>query len=264
MVCRRKKPRAFLSALHKADTDITRRYGGTGLGLAITKQMVELQGGTIALKSDAGSGAEFIFRLPYTKSSEPSSLAINKDFLGQLQFDSIKRILLVEDNLMNRKLATVILEENGFEIEIAENGSKAVEILKERAFDLILMDIQMPVMDGYQATTIIRDELHIPTPILAMTAHALAGEKEKCIQLGMNDYLSKPFTERDLLLKIAQWSLDKEFTPEVEETKGKIIDLSYLIEQTRNKKTFILEMVDIFRKHNPEDIAALETCYFVG
>lgn len=248
----------------QADSNITRKYGGTGLGLAITRQLVELQGGTIQLKSNSSSGVEFQFNLPYQKAAADQKPApINKELIEHLQFDTVKKVLIVEDNLMNQKLATIILQSNGFETTLAENGSKAVDILKEKTFDVILMDIQMPVMDGYRATQIIRDELHIATPIIAMTAHALAGEKEKCIQLGMNDYLSKPFKENDLLVKMAQWAPGD--SPEDEGTgNGKIsdnksiIDLSFLLTQARSNKTFILEMIHIFKQQTPRDMSTLE------
>ncbi len=247
----------------QADSNITRKYGGTGLGLAITKQLIELQGGSISLKSlsagqagNVDSGAEFLFSLPYIKSAESGHLPFNKELIQHLQFDDVKNILIVEDNLMNQKLATVILQSNGFDITIADNGKKAVEVLKETAFDLILMDIQMPIMDGYQATHIIRNELHISTPIIAMTAHALAGEKEKCIHAGMNDYLSKPFKENDLLIKIARWG-NGNGSSAANESK-QIIDLSFLLKQTRNNRPFILDMITIFKQQNPKDIATLK------
>ncbi len=240
----------------QADSNITRKYGGTGLGLAITKQLIELQGGSISLKSNINAGAEFLFSLPYHKSSGNGHLPFDKDLIQHLQFDDVKNILIVEDNLMNQKLATVILQNNGFDITIAENGKKAVEILKDIPFDLILMDIQMPIMDGYQATHTIRNELHISTPIIAMTAHALAGEKEKCIQAGMNDYLSKPFKENDLLIKIARWGNGHNSSPTHESKQ--IIDLSFLMKQTRNNRTFILDMITIFIQQNPKDIATLK------
>lgn len=243
----------------QADTNITRKYGGTGLGLAITRQLVELQGGAISVKSSKGKGAEFSFTLKYRKATGHQQLH-RKEMPATQNFYGIKKILVVEDNLMNQKLAAVILENNGFETVIAGNGRKAVEFLKANKADLILMDIQMPGMDGYKTTKIIRDELKIGTPIIAMTAHALSGEKEKCLQAGMNDYLSKPFREADLLHKIGDWAIHQKDTVPCE-VKGGIpekIDLSFLKEQTRNNRTFILDMIHIFRKQNPKDLKALQ------
>lgn len=236
----------------QADSNITRRYGGTGLGLAITKQLIELQGGSIHLQSGEGKGAEFIFTLPFAVSNQQHTELIHNDVPEALDFGSIKKILVVDDNLFNQKLAANILENNGFIVTVLDNGSKALELLKTTGFDLILMDIQMPVMDGYQATQLIREELHINTPVIAMTAHALAGEKEKCIQAGMNDYLSKPFKEKELLIKIARWGKGN-----IPHSK-KIIDLSFLMSQTRNNSAFIIEMINLFKNQNPKETAALK------
>ncbi len=242
----------------QADTDITRKYGGTGLGLAITKQLIELQGGQISVSSHKGKGTEFQFIIPYVKSADQISIPALEPAASH-QFHSIKKILIVEDNLMNQKLASIILHNNGFEVIIARNGKKAVEVLGRQTVDLILMDIQMPVMDGYKTTKAIR-ELNITTPIIATTAHALSGEKEKCLQAGMNDYLPKPFRETDLLNKIAAWA--KHHKPEAQATAtGKAapgLSLSFLMAQTKNNKRFVLEMIDIFRKQNPKDINALK------
>jgi len=249
------KTTSIFERFTQADSNITRRYGGTGLGLAITKQLIELQGGDISLKSQEGTGAEFIFTLPFTISDQQHVAAIQQDLPGDLSFGSIKKILVVDDNLFNQKLATNMLQNNGFEVTVAENGSRALDILKTSSFDIILMDIQMPVMDGYKATQQIRKELHINTPVIAMTAHALAGEKEKCIDTGMNDYLSKPFKEKELLIKISRWNNDA--APTGAETK-KIIDLSFLMEQTRNNHSFVMEMITLFKQENPKETARLK------
>ena len=235
----------------QADSNITRRYGGTGLGLAITKQLVELQGGSIRLLSGEGKGAEFIFTLPFALSDLQHSIPVPKEIPRELNFGSVKNILVVDDNLFNQKLAANILEHNGFTVAAVDNGSKALDLLKTSSFDLILMDIQMPVMDGYRSTQLIREDLHINTPVIAMTAHALAGEKEKCLQAGMNDYLSKPFKEKDLLAKIARWGTDNNVA-------AKIIDLSFLMSQTRNNSAFIIEMINLFKEQNPKEVAMLK------
>jgi signal transduction histidine kinase/DNA-binding response OmpR family regulator/predicted hydrocarbon binding protein len=244
----------------QADSNTTRKYGGTGLGLSITKQLIELLGGSIGVKSEEGKGTEFSFTLPFTKSSEERYRVPGKE-AQSLQYNTVKKILLVEDTLLNQKLTSIILRNNGFETTIAENGRIAVEILKEQTFDVILMDIQMPEMDGYEATCVIREKLKINTPIIAMTAHALAGEKEKCFQQGINDYLAKPFAENDLLFKIAHWIKDDEPTSENATVNApvSIIDLSFLQKQTRNNAGAIAEMIRIFREENPIAISTLET-----
>jgi CheY-like chemotaxis protein/predicted hydrocarbon binding protein len=249
------KTTSIFERFTQADNNITRRYGGTGLGLAITKQLIELQGGSIILKSQDGIGAEFIFTLPYTISDQQQAAMMQKEIPENLTFGSIKKILVVDDNLFNQKLAKNILENNGFTVTVAENGSRALDILKTETFDIILMDIQMPVMDGCKATQLIREQMHINTPVIAMTAHALAGEKQKCIHAGMNDYLSKPFKEKDLLASIARWRNDP---PTAKPEASKIIDLSFLLDQTRNNHSFILEMITLFKQQNPKEIAKLK------
>ncbi|MBO9566142.1 MAG: response regulator [Niastella sp.] len=244
----------------QVDTHITRKYGGTGLGLAITKQLVELLGGTISITSKEGSGTECTFIIPYRKAQE-QVLASSRESNVPRQFFSLRKILVVEDNLMNQKLTSIILQAQGFEVIVARNGKKAIEYLQEHQADLILMDIQMPVMDGYKTTQLIRDELHLATPIIAMTAHALSGEREKCLQAGMNDYLAKPFKEHDLLDKIGHWAqvLHHQSSPASSDSSIPRIDLSFLIQQTSNNRAFINEMIAIFRKQNPRDLARLKT-----
>ena len=242
----------------QADSNTTRKYGGTGLGLSITKQLIELLGGSIGVKSKEAGGAEFYFTLPFFKTS--SKIPVN-DTVRKVAFNTQKRILIVEDTLLNQKLTSIILQNNGFAISLAENGKKAVEMLKNEPFDLILMDIQMPEMDGYQATCIIREDLQIATPIIAMTAHALAGEKEKCFRQGINDYLAKPFSENDLLFKIKPWIEDGKPANNSAETNTpvNITDLSFLKKQTRNNITAIREIIRVFIEQNPKDMLTLET-----
>lgn len=250
----------------QADTDISRRYGGSGLGLAITKQLIELQGGHISVSSTKGKGTEFLFTLPYEKSAEQMVVPKNEPAAKQ-RSHGFKKIMIVEDNLMNQKLASYFLQNNGFDIIIATNGKKALEILKSQTVDLILMDIQMPVMDGYQTAKAVREELKITTPIIATTAHALSGEKEKCIQAGMDDYLSKPFKETDLLNKIASWAQRKDQTVAAtnkDSTTSVGIDLSFLMTQTRENKSFVGEMIQIFKEQNPKDITALKNAIESG
>jgi signal transduction histidine kinase/DNA-binding response OmpR family regulator len=237
----------------QADTDITRRYGGTGLGLAITRQLVGLQGGTILLESKEGEGAAFSFTLPYIVADE-ETITLPENAGYQLGCYTAKEILVVEDSIMNQKLTRIMLHNNGFNVVVAANGKEAVAILKEKSFDIILMDIQMPEMDGCQATKIIRNELHLDTPIIAMTAHALNDEKEICMKQGMNDYLAKPFMESDLLFRIRKWSRPDSTALQ---GKDKLIDLSFLMKQTGNNQAFVIEMITLFIDQNPVDMALL-------
>ncbi|RFS18477.1 PAS domain S-box protein [Emticicia sp. C21] len=184
----------------QANSDTTRKYGGTGLGLSISKSLVELQEGTLTVESVADEGSTFGFILTYKKvKEEEKSKNVNN---SQLISDKKVHVLLVEDNVLNQKLALRVLEKFGFTSDLAQNGRIAVEKVRENTYDIILMDLQMPEMDGYQATTFIRQELKNTTPIMAMTAHSLVGEKDKCIEIGMNEYITKPFNQRELFDKI--------------------------------------------------------------
>jgi signal transduction histidine kinase/CheY-like chemotaxis protein len=190
----------------QAKSDTSRIYGGTGLGLSIVKKLVELQLGTITVESIRHEGSTFIFNIPYEIAQESDNHIINKiEPIQKLKIEKSVKILVVEDNILNQKLAGFMLNDWGFDFDICNNGKLAVEKLKTDSYNLILMDIQMPEMNGYEATEYIRTHLKLTLPIIAMTAHALPGEKEKCIGLGMTDYISKPIKEVDLQNIIAQY-----------------------------------------------------------
>ncbi len=191
----------------QVSNETTRKYGGTGLGLAIAKQLVELQDGTIAVESELDKGSTFTFILEFKKDLHPEVKNNKNDTVLPESTDELEgtRILLVEDNLMNQILAKKILSDWKCNVTVAENGLVAIDKLTENDFDLILMDIQMPEMDGNEATRYIRSKFSPPksgVPIMAMTAHALAGEAEKCLKVGMNEYISKPFDAKVLYAKM--------------------------------------------------------------
>ena len=190
----------------QADSSITRNYGGTGLGLVICKQLVELMGGHIHVSSRYGEGSTFEFTVPFTIA--PSQVASNtrlKPFSAPPQYDS-HRILLVEDNEINQIVAEELLTSMGFVVEIANNGKEGVERALAEPFDLIFMDIQMPIMDGFSATQRIRAESSLQnTPIIAMTAHAMEGDLEKSLAAGMNAHLTKPIDMSELVTVLNQW-----------------------------------------------------------
>jgi len=188
----------------QADQPSEKLYEGTGLGLSIVKMLVEMQGGRIEVKSELGSGTTFTCRLSFERSaaSDPElrTRAASKAAAGRL--DGI-RILLAEDNELNRRMAAYALKNNGAEVEFAEDGQIAVEKAQKQAFDLILMDLQMPRLNGYEATREIRNKLGPKLPIVACTAHSLVGERAQCLEAGMNEYISKPYTEAVLVEAIA-------------------------------------------------------------
>ncbi len=198
------KLNSIFSRFTQADTDTTRKYGGTGLGLSICKSLIELQSGTIWVESTKGAGSIFHFVLPYKKDASQRSLVVTKH--NKLFSTRRLKVLLVEDNLLNQVLGMKVLENFNFLPELASNGSIAIEMIEKEHYDVILMDLQMPEMDGYQATEIIRNKLKNRTPIIAMTAHSLVGEKDKCLAIGMNDYIPKPFKQDEVFNKIIYYA----------------------------------------------------------
>lgn len=197
----------------QADTSISRKFGGTGLGLAITKYLVEMMGGTIGLTSKVNHGTTFFISIPIQQTPKQDVLqneikVINKNSLVGIDLANI-RALIVEDHPINQMLAVKWLKKLGLKnIDSALNGFESLTLLRNNQYDFILMDCQMPELDGYETTSLIRDmekQLNTRTPIIAMTANAMLGEREKCIQSGMDDYLSKPLNFGQFQSSIAQW-----------------------------------------------------------
>jgi signal transduction histidine kinase/CheY-like chemotaxis protein/uncharacterized protein HemY len=204
------KLESIFESFTQAQKDTSRFYGGTGLGLAIVKRLVTLQKGTIQVTSKPNSGSCFSLSIPY-----PIERSIPEEHLDQsktiqkkaLKTDQSIQILLVEDNIINQELAkdTIISWKEPMNVDIAENGQEAIDALKQKHYDLILMDIQMPVMDGHEATLYIRTQMEAPInkiPIIGMTAHAFTSEKELALKNGMNEYIIKPFNPEELKQKI--------------------------------------------------------------
>ncbi|HYF68223.1 MAG TPA: response regulator [Ohtaekwangia sp.] len=191
----------------QASDDTTRKYGGTGLGLSIVKSLVAIQEGKITLESEPGQGSVFTVHLAFEKVVVKKPAASSPLVTAGNSFEQIQDafILVVEDNIVNQLLVKKVLAKTGCRIDIATNGVQAVELVKANDYDLILMDLQMPEMDGYETTEYIRTKLQSPkshVPIIAMTAHAFGSDVTKCIAVGMNDYISKPFKSQDLYTKI--------------------------------------------------------------
>jgi signal transduction histidine kinase len=188
----------------QASRDTSRLYGGTGLGLTICKQLLHLQGGDISVTSAIGKGASFQFYLPFgiseSAATERNTVETTQDYSKLL---AGKRFLVAEDNEINQKLIDYVLRKAGATVEMFSNGAEAIRHLKQdQVFDLIIMDIQMPEMDGYETTRYIRNDLKLQTPIIAMTATAMKGEQRQCIESGMNEYMTKPFEFTELYKRI--------------------------------------------------------------
>src|SRR5688500_2571052 len=251
----------IFESFSQADASVTRKYGGTGLGLTIVKQLVELQKGRIAVTSNENEGSSFIVLLPYgvgkkgavTQSSPKNERALKAVNASQLV------VLLVEDNDINRLYAKSILKNWQCYTDTAENGLVAIEKIKNQAYDVILMDIQMPVMDGYETTKAIR-LMNTPmrdVPVIALTANATKADVEKCIAAGMNDYLPKPFTPDDLYRKLF---IDQKISPKhkIKSKNGakikpasQLYNLDYLRSVSGNNEEFIREMVLTFTQTIP-------------
>jgi CheY-like chemotaxis protein len=191
---------------------------GSGLGLSISRQLVELMGGTMGVETEVGTGSTFWFTL--TLPAEKPSQSVRNEPSVQLpeavEKPEAKRILIAEDNEINRRIALRILEKSGFEAQAVGNGRLALEALKHNHYDLVLMDVQMPEMDGFEATTAIRNLASAvrEIPIIAMTANAMAGDRERCIASGMDDYISKPVSLPKLQSTLERWIHKRATTPE--------------------------------------------------
>jgi signal transduction histidine kinase/CheY-like chemotaxis protein len=191
----------IFESFSQEDESTTRKFGGTGLGLTISKQLVELFNGELKVKSEKGKGTTFYFTVEFPIGSSKDWL---KDEVTVADWESLehKKVLLVEDNKINQFLATTILKNWKMKVEVAENGLIAIKKLKDQDFDVVLMDMQMPIMGGIEATAIIREELKLSIPIIALTARAIKGVDKECFEAGMNDYISKPFNQSELFNKI--------------------------------------------------------------
>ena len=248
----------------QATNSTSRLYGGTGLGLAIVKKLVESQGGQINVHSVLGEGTTFSFSLNFKKTNRKAKQDVEYLEMDET-IDNIK-VLVVEDIPLNQLLMKALLDEFGFEREFAENGRVAIQMLEKNEYDLILMDLQMPEMNGFEATTHIREVLKLTTPIIALTADVTTMDFKKCVAIGMNDYIAKPVDERILYSKIVnlvtnhaeQEEIDLNSTKEIVIELQKSINLEYLDRCTRSNAGLMSEMISIYLEQTPPLISLMK------
>jgi len=246
----------------QASSGTSRLYGGTGLGLAIVKQLVEPQGGTVKVKSEIGKGSTFSFTLKFQKTNEEAEASAE---LAEVDTD-IKniKVLVVEDIALNQLLMKTLLDDFGFERDIASNGKIAIEKLKQKSYDIILMDLQMPEMNGFEATEYIRNKMNSKIPIIALTADVTTVDLAKCKAVGMNDYIAKPVDEKLLFNKIIGLVKKPSLIniPKSEENdltkRLRCIDMAFLIHRTKSNPELMSEMISLYLEQTPPLLIAMK------
>lgn len=258
------KIESIFENFQQASSGTSRIYGGTGLGLAIVKQLVEAQGGTIKVSSVINVGSTFSFRLPFQKTI--ANVETPEDiFALDTELKNIN-VLVVEDIALNQLLMRTLLDDFGFNCDIASNGKIAIEKLRLKQYDIILMDLQMPVMNGFETTEYIRKTLNSNVPIVALTADVTTVDLDKCKEVGMNDYVSKPVDERLLYSKIIGIlkktdKSNQEIKPYKIAVKTKCTDLNYLIQRTKSNPKLMSEMISLYLEQTPPLIESMRTSF---
>ncbi|MFT3979362.1 MAG: ATP-binding protein [Ferruginibacter sp.] len=250
----------------QAEEDVTRKYGGTGLGLSIVKELVQLQNGTISAESEPGTGTSFKMTIPYKIAGEASAKASSKQsFTPSADLSNIK-VLAAEDNAINQSLLQQLFKEWKLSYHMVSNGREVIDQLQANPheFQLLLMDIQMPEMDGYTATLKIREELKADIPIVAMTAHAMAGEREKCLGYGMNEYIAKPIHEQQLYSIISRLAGNSRNDKKAIAPVFHTIDLGYMKEISMGNAEYEKTVTEQFIEMVPENLQAIDNYWQAG
>ena len=253
----------LFQSFSQADSSSTKSHAGTGLGLSIARQLAELMNGEIDVDSEVGKGSTFWFTFETEEAEKPASTAGETPEVKILFGDFSPKILLVDDNAVNRKVASEILRKSGCDVTLAEDGKTAIHLAGNEDFDLIFMDIQMPVMDGVMAARAIKSlgKKHTP-PIVAMTAYSMQGDREKFLKEGMDDYVSKPIRAKSFVKKVAEWVLPtakkQESTPEDNLNKEEIINFEVLNELEKYGGKEIV--FDTLRDFEEESAGLISAC----
>lgn len=257
-----KKINEIFENFTQATSSTSRLFGGTGLGLAIAKQLVEAQNGQMEVKSKVNKGSTFSFTLDFAKTHvdavlEPEIVELNTDIKDT-------KILVVEDMELNQLLMKTILDDFGFECDITANGKLAIEKLETKNYDIILMDLQMPEMNGFEATIYIRNVMKLQVPIIALTADVTTVDVEKCRAVGMNDYIAKPVDERLLYSKLIAFSkkpiliIEHTIGEEKKKDTFKYIDMSYLNKLTKSDPNLMSDMIKAYLEQTPSLILSIK------
>jgi len=250
----------------QASSGTSRLYGGTGLGLAIVKQLVEPQNGKIFVKSKVDVGSTFSFILPFMKTN--ADVEIAPQFVELDPGIKNIKVLVVEDIALNQLLMRTLLDDFGFECDIATNGKIAVEMLEAKSYDIILMDLQMPEMNGFETTEYIRHTMNSLVPIIALTADVTTADLTKCKAVGMNDYIAKPVDDRLLYSKIVGFVKKNMLQNEQNEIlsdenkKIKCTNMDFLKRHTKSNQALMTEMISLYLEQTPPLIKTMKQSLF--
>jgi PAS domain S-box-containing protein len=250
----------------QASSGTARLYGGTGLGLAIVKQLVEPQNGTISVKSRIDVGSTFSFILPFQKTK--ADVEIVSELVELDPGITNLKVLVVEDIALNQLLMRTLLDDFGFECDIATNGKIAINMLQAKSYDIILMDLQMPEMNGFETTEYIRHTMNSLVPIIALTADVTTADLAKCKAVGMNDYIAKPVDDRLLYSKIVGFVKKTMLLNENtviqndENVKFKCTNMDFLRRHTKSNQEFMTEMISLYLEQTPPLIKTMKQCLF--